>query len=490
MSQNYKERHLSQSLLCLAGFCLFLLTSSLFPQERFRRLAPPPDPLDELKLPLIQTERLSNGLAVTVVQQDSLPFFSLRLIIHTGESSSPENRPGLATFAANMLDKGTSSLSALDIEEEIESIGGSFITALYPDHSIFSFSVNEEHLDRGLELLGQMILNPAFPRVEIESVKRTMYYDLVGRYSDPEYLGKKLLFQILFSDHPYQRTAYSDGVIRNLSQQDLLEFFDTYYRPNNAELVIIGNLNMSTATRKVSHYLGVWRKKNISFRALEPPVPQQKQRICFVNVAGSKDATIYIGNIFVPTSEKDFFPFLVLNQVIGGTPNSRLFMNLRETKGYAYWAFSAVEFFKACGLFYLKIKVRPEVTYAAIQESLNEIRKITEERISSFEIEQAKSYLIGNFPLELETYEKLSLKVSEIQAFNLGEEHWSRYYENIMVINSQSVFDIARRSPLLTPLIVIVGDNNVLADHLQEFEEVEVYHTDGTFLYTWKGESQ
>lgn len=486
MSEDSKRQHQAQSLPFLAILSLLLWTIPLLGQEKFRRLAPPPDPLDELRLPPIQTERLSNDLTVTVVPQDALPLFSIRLIIRTGESSSPENRPGLATFTAKMLNKGTTSLSALEIEEQIESIGGSFSDAIYPDHTVFSFNMNEESLDRGLELLSQMILNPVFPRVEIESVKRTMYYDLVNRYSDPEYLGKRLLFQILFADHPYQRTAYSDSVIRDLSQQDLLKFFDTYYRPNNAEIVITGNLNLATATRKVSHYLGVWKKKNIPIRVTEPPVPQEKQRICFVNVPGSKDATIHIGNVIIPSSNKDFFPFIVLSQVIGGTPHSRLFMNLRESKGYAYWAFSAVEFFKTCGLFYLKIKVRPGVTYAAIQESLNEIRKITEEPISSFEIEQAKSYLIGNFPLEIETYEKLSRKIAEIRAFNLGEEHWGKYYENIMVIDSQGVYNIARKSPLLTPVIVIAGDDKVLEEALREFEEIEVYHTSGTFLYSWK----
>jgi len=165
-------------------------------------------------------------------------------------------------------------------------------------------------------------------------------------------------------------------------------------------------------------------------------------------------------------------------------------MNLRESKGYAYYAFSELEFFKNCSVFFVKSKVRPEVTYSSIKEILREIEKTTNDKIPSFEIEQAKSYLIGNFPLQIETFDKLSSKISEIIALNLGEEHWSKYYENIMLVNAEKVFDRARKYPLLTSVVVIVGDIKIISDYIRELKEVEVYDNKGILQYTVKKEEK
>ena len=145
-----------------------------------------------------------------------------------------------------------------------------------------------------------------------------------------------------------------------------------------------------------------------------------------------------------------------------------------------------MDFLKNCNVFFVKAKVRPEVTYASVKEILKEIEKITKEKIPSSEIEQAKSYLIGNFPLQIQTFDKLSSRVSEIKALDLGEEHWSKYYENIMLVSSERVFETARKYPLLTPVVVIVGDKNIIIDHIQEFEEVLIYDNKGILQYTIK----
>jgi len=163
-------------------------------------------------------------------------------------------------------------------------------------------------------------------------------------------------------------------------------------------------------------------------------------------------------------------------------------MNLRESKEYAYWAFSEVEFFKNFNVFFVKAKVRPEVTYSSVMEILAETKKITDKKIPSFEIEQAKSFLIGNFPLHIQTFDNLSAAVSEIKALNLGEEHWEKYYDNIMLINSEKAFEMARTYPLLSPVVVIVGDSHKIIDHIQEFTEIEIYNSKGILLQTIKKE--
>jgi zinc protease len=470
---------------------LLLWESPLLSQEKFRKSPPYPEPLAELKLPEIKPFFLSNGLGVAVIQRDGLPVISLKVIIFAGESPSLRELPGMATLTANMLSRGVSYITASQIEEMIESVGGDFSTHTYPDYSVFSFTFLEEYLDNALDLMSKMMLRPTFLKREIENIKRIMYYDLREKNNDPEFVAERQLKRLLFQNHPYKKSTFNQDVIKNLNQRALVSFYDRYYRPNNSLFVLTGNLNLRTATRKVSRYFSMWRKKELEHPSIPPLKPYDKEKICLIDLPEAKDATIYLGNIFPRLRGQDVFPLIVLNQVLGGTHTSHLFMNLRESKGYAYYAFSELDFFKNCNVFFVKARVRPEVTYPSIMEILKEIEKITQEKIPSSEIEQAKSYLIGNFPLQIQTFDNLSSKISEIKALDMGEEHWSKYYENIMLVSSERVFEIARKYPLLTPVVVIVGDKNIISDYIQEFEEVFVYNNKGILQYTIKkGENE
>ena len=480
-----RGNHLKLTLI-LSLLALLLWEAPLLSQERFRKSPPYPEPLAELKLPEIKPSFLTNGLGVAVIHRDDLPVISLKVIIFAGESPSLRELPGMATLTANMLSRGVSYLTSSQIEEIIESVGGNFSIYTYPDYSVFSFTFLEEFLDNALDLMSKMMLRPTFLRREIENIKRIMYYDLREKNKDPEFVAERQLGRLLFRNHPYKKSTFNEDVIKNLNQKALVSFYDRYYRPNNSLFVLTGNLNLQTAIRKVSRYFSTWRRKELEHPSFPPLKPYDKEKICLIDLPEAKDSTIYLGNIVSPLSGQDVFPFIVLNQVLGGTHTSRLFMNLRESKGYAYYAFSELDFFKNCSVFFVKAKVRPEVTYSSIKEILQEIDKITKEEIPSSEIEQAKSYLIGNFPLQIQTFDKLSSRVSEIKALDLGEEHWSKYYENIMLVSSERVFETARKYPLLTPVVVIVGDKNIIIDHIQEFEEVFVYDNKGILQYTIK----
>jgi len=485
-------KHGSRLTTVLSTLILLLsaLASPLIAQERFRRTPPIPEPLPELKIPEIRSTSLWNGLTLWIIRKDNFPIISLRLIMFAGESSSPEGLPGMATLAAHMISRGASGLSSSQIEEEIDYVGGSFSTSVHPDYALFSFTFLEEHLDRSLDLLSRMLLQPSFLKREIDAIKRDMYYDLVEQCSSPDFLAKRQMLRILFNNHPYKKGTFNEEVIKNLTQKDLVSFFYNNYRPNNTHIILTGNLDLETAERKVRRYLQRWQKREM--RPAEPLSPESnkgKIRVCFINNPKAKEATLYLGNVVIPATNPDIFPLLVMNQVLGGTPNSRLFLNLRESKEYAYQAFSQIEYYKNCSVFFINAKVRPEVVEASIQEILNEIRLITNEKIPTFEIEQAKSYIIGNFPLQIESLADLTSKVAENKAMNLGDEHWKRYYENIMLVTSDKVFELSRRIPLLTPVVVVVGDSDIVLNQFGKFiKEVEIFSDKGVYLGTYKFE--
>jgi predicted Zn-dependent peptidase len=439
-----KIRHFTPLLIIL------FLNPILLSQERFRKYPPNPDPLPSLKLPEIESQTLSNGLKISLMRLTKIPVISLQLIIFSGESTSPDSLPGLATFTSKMLNRGSLNLSFSEIEKTIDLIGGEFSVKTFPDYTVFSLFFLEEYFDTALELLSQMLLQPTFPRQEIDT---------------------------------YRKIFFNDDIIKKYSLKNIQMFFNKFYCPNNAHLVLVGNLSLSTASRKISSYLYTWRKQNIETYYFPPPKPLEKTKICFINIPGLKDALIFSGSSLLPKTDPEYFSLIVLNQVLGGTPMSRLFMNLRESKGFAYWAFSEMEFYKSCGIFYIRARVRPDVIHSSVLESLNEIRKISAQRIPGQEIEQAKSYLIGNFPLAIQRYDELASRVSEIKALNLNEGHWNKYYENIMYIDSQIVFKSAYNNLLYPPIIVIVGDQDNIIDELLKFKTVEVYDNSGKYLY-------
>jgi predicted Zn-dependent peptidase len=474
----------------LLGFILWAVALNLAGQERFRKVQPPPEPRQELKLPSMETGPLTNGLRVSVVFRDDLPMMSLQLIIQGGESASPDRSPGTASCVAHLVTRSTQTRSASDIEEFIESIGGSFSVSTLEDFTLLTFSFLDEYLDQALELLGQMILKPDFSEKAIKSVKTILSLDYLKREKDPEFVAYRHLIRLLFKNHPYEKMGFSREAVKNWNQKDLLDFFNQYYRPNNAHLILTGNIPFMMATRKASQFLNTWQPGELSPKSLPPFVPLQKEKICFIDVPLAKDCAIYLGLAFPSSTDLDPASLSVVNQILGGTENSRLFMNLRESKAFAYFAFSEAVFYKSGGLFYVRAKVAPEFVYPSVQEVLKEFRTIAKEPIAISEIDQAKSYLIGNFPIDIERRSSFSEKMSQIVAYGRGDDYWNKYYEQILLVSPEKVSTAAQKCFLQPPLVVIAGDKSLLADRLNEFESIDVYDSKGIRQYTINKEKQ
>jgi zinc protease len=466
------------------ALAVLLATLPVFAQERFRKSPPVPERLAELDLPRIDSIRLTNGLMVAVIYLKNLPFISAELTVLAGERDCPEDLPGLAGFTAEMLTRGTTLLSASDIEESIEGMGGVLSTATTPDFTRFSLLCLDENLDRALKMLSLMALQPALSDKEVASLRLARRYEMLREERNPEFVGRRQLLRLLFNHHPYERGLFNEDTFKNFSRKDVASFYQRYYRPNNALVVLAGNINLTAASRKVSRYFSTWQEKDVPRSPALPPEPNRDERVCLVDLPRAKDATIFVGNLVSPADAPDFFPVLVLNQVLGGTPNSRLFMNLRESKEFANFAFSEIECFRSTGAYEVRARVISSACYPAVQEILREIDRVGREKVTTFELEQAKSYLIGNFPLQIDRLEAITQRVSEVMTFSLGDAQWNKYYDSIMLVDADRVLEVGRKYMLPKPVVVIVGDNAALAEYLREFPRVEVYDIKGTLLYT------
>lgn len=461
-----------------------LLAGTATAQERFRKSPPAPDPLPSFRLPLLESFTLSNGLTLAMAPRPASRVSVVQLVIRAGEADAPARLPGIASVVAGLVGRGTLFLSAADIEDRIEALGANYEVGVTPDATTFSFVCLEEDLDRALELLRTMLLEAAFQDRELDIVKRTLRYDILAKLRDPEFIARRQLFRALFAGHPYETATFSEEALRVITRKDAEEFYGRFYRPNNAVLVLAGNYNLTTATRKVSRVFNTWAAQPVERAFIPTPAPSTAGRVCFVDMPQARDAVIFVGNVAMPMTSPEFFPWMVLNQVLGGTTGSRLFMNLRESRGYAYYAFSGADFFRSCGVYWARARVTPESVYPAVQEILKELRALTGERLPAFEFEQAKSFLIGNFPLQLDSPEAFARRAAQVKAMNLGDEHWSRYYDAVMNVSLERVLDAAQKVFLPRPSVVIVGGRDRVVDYLRDFDTVEIYDARGVLKST------
>ncbi len=460
-------------------------------QERFRRTPPLPDAQRlELRLPAVETVVLPNGLTVATAERPESGVITLQLVIRAGEADSPAGRPGLAAVTARMIGRGTKTLSADYIENMIESLGAEFSVAVFMDYTVLTLNVLEESLDRAIYILRLITLEADFTERELGAVRRTAYWELFESKKDPEVLGWRQLLSVLFEGHPYRIATHSEEVIKYITPRDASAFYNRFYRPGNAAVLVSGRIDGAATALKIASHFGAWNGPPPERPAPPAPAPNDRERVCYVEAPDLEAATIFAGNVIMDSSSPDFFPFLVLKQILGGTTRSRLFMNLRESKAYATYAFSEMEVFRSCGVYWARALVKPESIVPAAREMLREIGSLAAGPDVPPEIEEAKSYLIGNLPLRFESRSGFADWMARFVALGLDRSQWDRGPEELKLVNVERVRETARKYLSPRPVVVIVGRPEWLGPHLGELDAVEVYDRGGQLKFLSKGEKR
>jgi len=468
------------------GLVLFLCAAAAAPaaaQERFRKTPPPPDPLPVLRLPAIESAVLPNGLRIAVVPWTGAPLMCLQLILDAGEVRSPENLPGLASGAAHLFLRGTRFRSGADIEDLIESLGGRITLDVTQDHVFFTFLFLEEALDQVLNLLREMLITPGFSERELANIKFSLRYDFIDKNKDPEFAARRHLLRLLFQGHPYAKFAFDADVIKNWTLRDLSAFFDLYYRPNTGHLVFVGDIRAPAAAKKAARFLSAWQQRDVPVPVLPAPRVQDHDRVCFIDVPEAKVCAVIAGALLPTPDVPERFTLSVLNQMLGGTTGSRLFMTLRETKGYAFNAFSEINYFRTGAVFLARALAPIPTVVPAVLEIIKILRSMGKEPIPSDEIQLAKSTLIGNFPLRLARFEDLVARAGLIEAVGWGSEAWDKYYEPMWLVDAERVAGAAAKSFQSKLIVVIAGDKRACDERLADFDSVEYYDAKGQYQY-------
>jgi len=449
--------------------------------ETFRTQAPAPLPASPIVIPTLRETVLSNGLTVVVVEDARLPLVSYRLALRVGTSYDPPKLPGLTDLLAGLLPEGTVSRTSRQIADQIARVGASLSAGATSDYTIVAASSLNQFSDEVLELLAEVALQPSFPENEVELAKQNTKESLRQQRAQPSFLASEKVSQVVFGDHPYAVVAPTPEAIDLCFREDFVNFHRTTFVPNNAVFIVVGDVKFEQVEARLESLFGSW-ERGVGLSTDFPAPPTRTQRTAYVvDRPGSAQSNIVIANTAITRTSPDYFPMLLMHTVFGATASSRLFMNLREEKGYTYGAYSNLDARRTAGTFRSTAEVRTPVTGDSLKEFFYELQRIRNEEVSTKEISDAKSYLTGVFPIRLETQEGLIEQLVQIKMLNLPAEYLETYRDQIQQVTVEEIQRVAKL--YVRPneaAVIVVGDGSSILDQIKPYcENIETYTTSG-----------
>jgi len=450
-------------------------------QQETLKQPPPPLLPRPIKLPTTSETTLSNGLLVVVVQDQRLPLVSYRLALRSGDAHDPQELPGLMDMLTGLLTEGTQSRTSREIADEVARLGATLQAGANSDYTTVAASSLTTFSDEILELLADVALRPVFPANEVELTKQNTKESLKQQRAQPSFLATEMVARVMFGAHPYSVTAPTPEAIDATTQEKLIEFHRSKFIPNNAVLLVAGDVEHDSLLKRIERLFGNWHRDSVDGDDFPAPPTRTSRAAYVIDRPGSAQANIVIANSGITRTSPDYFPLLVMHTVLGANASSRLFMNLREEKGYTYGAYSSLDARRTAGTFRATAEVRTAVTGDSLKEFFYELGRIRSEPVSEKELADAKSYLTGVFPIRLETQEGLIDQLLQIKMFGLPDNYLDTYRSQIQSVTRGQVQAVADK--YVRPdeaAIVIVGDGAQLTEQIKPYaEDIQFYNTAG-----------
>ena len=440
-----------------------------------------PDP--KFSLPSIEKTKLSNGLDVWIVQQHELPIVSMNLVVDAGGTLDNAAKSGVASMTAAMLTQGTKNRSALDISNTLQSIGAQVNAGASWDNSGVTMQTITKNLDKALDVFADVVKNPAFSDAEFQTLKRRTIGNFLQRKANAQAVAGVVYDRVLYGDQPYGRQLTGDEKsVKAMGRDDLANFYRANYLPNNSTLVVVGDVQPADIKARLERALADWKGGEVKpFNLAEQRMAAQPA-IYLVDKPGAAQSSVNVGLVGIDRSNPDYFAVQVLNSVLGGGSSARLFMNLREDKGYTYGAYSRFSYRRGAGPFAAYGEIQTISTKEAVREFLNELSGIRGSRpVTAQELEKNKQALIRRFPSQFETVGGISNQLSSLVTYGLPDSYFNDYIAKINAVTINDVNRVANK--YLDPdkmAIVIVGDRKVIEPGLKELgRPINILDTEG-----------
>jgi predicted Zn-dependent peptidase len=435
-------------------------------------LAAPP----ALRVPPITTRQLPNGLKIVIVEQHELPIADVLLEVRSGGEADPANRTGTAALTAALLTEGTTSRSALQIADQAAFLGVRVGAGSGWEQSTISLHTPTAQLDSGMALFADIALHPAFPPPDLERVRKVRLTSLQQlRDRGPAIADRAYATALYGEQHPYGRPlAGTEASLAAVSRSDLQGFYDTYYRPNNATLLVVGDVKPDDVERRAQALFGGWARAAVPTPTNATAQTPKATTLVLIDKPGAAQSSFRIGGIGAPRSTKDYFALQVLNTILGGSFTSRLNQNLRETKGYTYGAGSGFSMRRQAGPFTASAEIVSAKSDSALLEFMKELRAIRD-TVPADELAKAKRYLQLGLPQEFETTGSIASQLLPLITYGIPLDFYNSAVENIGAVTQADVQRVARQYVDPSRLtMVIVGDRKTIGPGLRALNPGEI----------------
>jgi zinc protease len=469
-------------------FSLSLAVSTGFAQNPNWPVEGPPRPLAarDVRFPPYEVRALDNGLQVMTVLHHEQPAVTMHLLVRAGAAQDPDTKDGVAVLAAQLLDQGTSTKTAGEIADQIDSIGGSMGTGSGRDRTTASAVVMKDSFSLAMGLLADVVRNPAFAPEEIERQKEQMISSLRVNADDPDYVANVVFDRLVYGFHPYGLPGSgTPETIASITREDLRTFHRRYYVPNNMILAIVGDVTGEEAFAAAERVFGSWPRVEVPTQTpMEPPPPTR--RVIVIDKPDSVQTEIRVGQLAIPRKHPDYLAWDLAVKILGGEGANRLHRVLRSERGLTYGASAETEAMKQAGDFVAETDTRTDTTGEALRLMVAEMEKILRQPVSPRELGDAQAYLAGSFPLTIETPNDIAVQVLNAMFYELPLHEISTFRERVQSITPGDIQRVAQRYIRPERLsIVLVGNAQAFLPQLRamgynEFEVIPLPELDLT----------
>jgi zinc protease len=451
--------------------------------EAWRNETPKPGPSKPLQLATPVSATLSNGLTLILSERRGLPIVAANLVLKTGSDANPLEKPGLANFVAAMLDEGTATRNALQIADQVAQLGASLTTGSSMDATTASVRSLTKNFGPTLDILADVVLHPSFPAEEIDRQRASRLAGLVQQRDNPAQVAALVMASALYgTKHPYGYAEVgTEASVKAVTRGDMDGFWKQNFVPNNAALVVAGDISLPELRALAEKSFGSWARGTPAQPNLGAP-STTAARIVIVDKAGSPQTQVRVAGIGAARSSPDFRPMQVMNIALGGLFSSRINMNLREAHGYTYGASSGFSFRRAAGPFQVASGIRTDVTAPAVDEIFKELRGMVERPLTEDELTKAKDAMANSLPGAFESSANAVGNFSNVFIYDLGLDYYTKYAAQVNAVTRDQTLTMAKKYLDPSKMVVIaVGDRAKIEAELKKLNlgAIEVRDTEG-----------
>lgn len=431
-----------------------------------RTRLPAPGPSRPFRFPTIHRQSLDNGLDVRVVAHTAVPVVCAVALVRGGSAADPDERPGLAAFAADLLDDGAGGYDGVGLADAFARLGAEADVEVWPDALVVSITTLARHADRALALLADLVRRPRFAAEDVERVRQIRLDRLRQLRVQASAVADRAMTRVLYGRHPYGHLGIgSASTLRGATVEDVRAFHASRAVPSATSIVIVGDVEAPGTFAAVAAQFGDWRGGPAPAVALEPLPPAAAGRTLVVPRAGAPQSELRVAQVGASRDTEDYHALLLWNAVLGGQFVSRLNVTLRQEKGYTYGVRSGFDFRRGRGPFSVQTSVQGDATAESAADVLREIAAMrTAAPVTASELARAKSAISLGYPRGFETAPQVARGVAQLALHGLPDDHFEGFTARLDAVTEAEVTDAARRHVRPDAFsTIVVGDPDGVA---------------------------